>query len=90
MTPPWVLTIACCDIQSEDGIAQTFFWENLNSVMLENEVSKVNFKDFMANSAQTNWNAVRIIYDVSDPSLPMVGRERTCNFHWSQSLDKVM
>jgi hypothetical protein len=49
-----VLTIACCDMQSEDGVAQTLFWENLNSVMLENGVSKVNFMGFMANSAQTN------------------------------------
>src|ERR1700737_2135863 len=84
-----VLTIACCDMQSEDGVAQTFFWKNLNSVMSENGVSKVNFKGFMADSAQANWNAVRKIYGVGDPSLPMVGRERTCLFHWSQSLDKV-
>jgi hypothetical protein len=52
-------------------------------------VSKVNFKGFMADSAQANWNAVRKIYGVGDPSLPMVGRERTCLFNWSQSLDKV-
>jgi hypothetical protein len=49
----------------------------------------VNFKGFMADSAQANWNAVRKIYGVGDPSLPMVGRERTCLFHWSQILDKV-
>ena len=28
-----VLIIACCDMQSDDDVAQTFFWENLNSVM---------------------------------------------------------
>ena len=28
-----VLTIACCDMQSEDGATQILFWENLNSVM---------------------------------------------------------
>ena len=49
-----MLTIVCCDMQSKDGIAQTLFWENLNSVILENEVSNVNFKDFMADSAQVN------------------------------------
>ena len=36
-----VLTIACCDMQSKDGIVQTLFWENLKSVMLENRASKV-------------------------------------------------
>ena len=76
-------------MQSEDGIAQTLFWENLNSVMSENGVSKVNFKGFMADSAHANWSAVRNIYGVGDPSLPMVGCERTYFFHWSQILDKV-
>ena len=52
-------------------------------------MSYVNFKGFMADSAQTNWNAVRKVYDVGDPSLPMVGHECTCIFYWSQSLDKV-
>ncbi len=49
-----VLTIACCDMQFEDGVAQTFLWENLNSFMLENKVSKVNFKGFMDDSAHAN------------------------------------
>jgi hypothetical protein len=84
-----VLTIACCDMQSEDGIAQIFFWENLNSVMAENSVPNVNFKGFMADSAQANWNEVRTIYGDGDPSLPIVARERTCLFHWSASLNKV-
>ena len=84
-----VLTIACCDMQSEDGAAQTLFWENLNVVMAENGVPKTNFKGFMADSAQANWNAVRRVYGDGDPSLPMVARERTCLFHWSASLDKV-
>ena len=33
-----VLSIAYCDMQSENGVAQTLFWENLNSVMLDNRV----------------------------------------------------
>ena len=57
--------------------------------MSENKVSKMNFTAFMADNVQANWNAVRNIYDIGDPSLPMVGSERTCIFHWSQSLDKV-
>jgi hypothetical protein len=43
----------------------------------------------MADSAQTNWNAVRAIYEDGDPSIPMVAREHTCLFHWSASLNKV-
>ena len=79
-----VLTIACCNIQSEDGAAQTLFWKNLNVVMADNGVPNVNFKGFMA-----DWNVVRIIYGDGDPSLPMVAREHTCISNWSASLDKV-
>ena len=32
----------------------------------------------------------RRFYKDSDPSLPMVKCERTCLFHWSMSLDKMM
>ena len=85
-----VLTIACCDMQSKDGTTQIYFWENLNVVMVENDVSKVNFKRFMTDNAQANWNAVRMIYGDGDPTLPMVVRERTCLFHWYASLDNVI
>ena len=57
--------------------------------MAENDVSKVIFKGFMADNAQANWNAVKMIYSDGDPTLPMVAREHTCFFHWSPSLDKV-
>jgi hypothetical protein len=56
-----VLTIACCDMQSKYGVAQTLFWKNLNSVMSKDKVSKVNFKGFMIDNAHANWNAVRKI-----------------------------
>jgi hypothetical protein len=46
--------------------------------MAKNGVPNVNFKGFMVDSAQANWNAVRAIYGDGDPSLPMVPRERTC------------
>ena len=84
-----VLSIACCDMQSENDIVQMLFWENLNSVMSENGVSKTNLKGLMADSAQANWNAVRNIYGVGDPNLLIVGRERTYLLHRSQYLDKL-
>jgi hypothetical protein len=43
---------------------------------------------FMADSAQTNWNIVRIVYGSGDPKVPMEGRECTFFFHWKQSLEK--
>ena len=58
-------------------VQHKIFWENLNIGMAENDVSKVIFKGFMTNSAQTNWNVVIMIYSDGDPTLPMVARERT-------------
>ena len=54
-----VLTIACCDMQFEDDVTQTLFWENLNYVMVENGVSNLNFKGFMADNAHVNWIAIK-------------------------------
>ena len=49
-----VLTIVCCDMQSEDGLVQILFWKNLNSVMAKNGVPNVNFKGFITDSVQAN------------------------------------
>ena len=35
--------------------------------MAKNDVPNVNFKGFMADSAQTDWNAVKLIYSDGDP-----------------------
>ena len=42
----------------------------------------------MADSAQTNWNVVRIIYGSGDAFEKMVDKERTYLFRWMQSLEK--
>ncbi len=83
-----VLTIACCDMQSEDHKAQALFWENLNKVMAENGVPNVNFRGFMADSAGGNWMAVRQVYGTGDPHIPMLDKERSCFFHFMANLDK--
>ena len=62
-----MLTIACRYIQSEDDATQILYWKKLKSVMTKNGVSNVNFKGFMANSAKTNWNAMKTIYGDGDP-----------------------
>jgi len=43
---------------------------------------KSNFKGFMVNSAQGNWNAIKIVYGYGDPSVKMVDNECTCLFYW--------
>jgi hypothetical protein len=48
------MTIASCDMQSEDFDAHIVFWKNLNAVMKRNGVVQPNFKGFMADSAQAN------------------------------------
>ena len=53
-----VMTIAVCDMQSEDCTAQVLFWRNLNLVVQRHGVDDIQFKGFMADSAQANWNAV--------------------------------
>jgi hypothetical protein len=83
-----IMTIACCDFQSEDKDAQVLFWRNLNQVMARHGIPNPYFKGFMADSAQANWNAVRIVYSSGDPSIAIISRERTCFFHWTQSLVK--
>ena len=50
--------------------------------------SSPNFKAFMADSAQANWNAVRIVYGSGDPTMKMVDRERSCLLHWMTSLNR--
>ena len=76
-----VFTIACCDMQFEDGATQTLLWDNSNFVMVENGVSNMIFKGFMEDNAHVNWIAVGLIYDEGDPTLPMVGLGHTCLFH---------
>jgi hypothetical protein len=49
-----VMTIASCDMQSEDFEAQIVFWKNLNAIMERNGVVESNFKGFMADNAQAN------------------------------------
>jgi len=76
-----MLTITICDMQFEDTETQRLMWTKLNETMLKHGFPKPNFKGFMANNAQTNWNMVIIIYGSKDPSVRMVDKEHTCLFH---------
>jgi hypothetical protein len=49
-----VMTIAVCVMQSEDAVAQSVFWKNLNDVMAKHGIPEPMFKGFMADNAQAN------------------------------------
>jgi len=83
-----VMTIAMCDMQSEDMEVQVIMWRSLNEVMRRNGIQFTNFKGFMADSAQANWNTIRIVYGSGDSKIWIVNRERTCLLHWSTSLHR--
>jgi hypothetical protein len=76
-----VMTIAVCDMQSEDAATQMVLWKNLNDVMARYDIHEPKFKGFMTDSAQANWNALRVIYGSGDAMIPMKDQERTCFFH---------
>ena len=63
-------------------------WHGVNGVMADHGIINVNFKGFMRDSARANWQAVRFIYGIGDTKVEMLDRERTCLFHWAQSLKK--
>ncbi len=57
-----VMKIVICNMQFENTKVQCVMWQNLNNVMANNGVSNPNFKGFMVDNVQANWNDVRIIY----------------------------
>jgi hypothetical protein len=63
-------------------------WIELNEMMLKHRFPKLNFKGFMIDNAQANWNAIIIVYGSRDPYVKVVDKECTYLFHWTYSLDK--
>jgi len=82
------MTIAVYDMHSKDYVAQIVFWKNLNSILARHGVFHPKFKGFIADSAQTNSNVLKTIYESSDIHIPMENQERTCLFYWTQSMEK--
>ncbi len=83
-----MFTIVVCDMQSEDTKPQQLMWKKLNEMMLKHRFPKSNFKGFMIDSTQANWNTVKIVSGFGAPSIKMVDKEHNYLFHWSHSLDK--
>jgi hypothetical protein len=63
-------------------------WIKLNMTMMKHIFKKQNFKRFMANNIQVNWNVVKMVYGSIDATVTMVDKEQTSLFHWIQSLNK--
>jgi hypothetical protein len=53
----------------------------LNDTMQKHDFPKPNFKGFMANSAQANWNTIKIVYGLGDLFVRTIDKECTCLFH---------
>lgn len=81
------MTIATCEMKEEDTKSQVLFWEMINSTMEQSDYPPADFHGFMADEAGANWCAVRTVFN-GGPSNAMEDRERTCLFHWKQSLIK--
>jgi hypothetical protein len=63
-------------------------WRKLNQVMFRFGLANPNFKGFIADNAQANWNVVCIVYSFEDAFMKMVDKEQTYSFHWTQMFDK--
>ena len=83
-----VMTIVVYDMRCEAQDAQMRMWQSLLEVMELHGYTNINFKGFMADSAQANFNAVRIVFGFEDPKVPMVNWERTFQFHWKMALER--
>ncbi len=77
-----------CDMQFEDIEAQQIKWTKFTKIMLKHGFTKPNFKRFMVNNIQTNWNAIKIVYGFGDPFIMMVDKECTYLFHRTQSFNR--
>ncbi len=76
-----ITTIAICDMQLEDINVQGMLWRKFKEVILKHDGIKPNFKGFMPKNAKANWNEVKIINGIKDPTVKMVDKEHTCLFH---------
>ena len=81
------MVIAVCDTKEEDTETQILFWNCLNEVLQQQGFPPADFAGFMSDEAGANWAAIRTVFN-EGPDNMMDGRERSCLFHWEQSLQK--
>ena len=80
-----LLTIATCEFRVEDRCAQIEFWKMLNTVVQQSGFPIPEFRGFMADEANANWIAVRTVY-FGGAKKTQPDKERSCTFHWEQSM----
>ncbi len=56
-------------------------WFSLVRVLEKHGVTNPNFKGFMDDSAQANFNVVWRIFGVKDPTIMMLDKKCTCLLH---------
>jgi hypothetical protein len=81
----WPLLFVTCNLNTK---VHQIMWTKLNDMMLKHGFPKPNFKGFMVDNAQANWNTIRIVYGLRELSTTMVDKECTCLFHLTQSLNR--
>lgn len=74
-------------MKDEDSDSQQLFWKMINHVMVKSGYPQADFHGFMADEAQANWRAVRAVFNGGPNNVMEEGRERSCLFHWEQSLN---
>ena len=70
-----VMTICVCDMMYKMADAQEHMWLSMIDLLNRHGVKNINFKGFMADSAQANFNAIRKIFGSGDRSIPIEGKE---------------
>ena len=81
------MVIFICETKEEDTDSQILFWNCLNEVMKQQGHPLADFDGFMADEAGANWIVIRIVFN-GGPDNVLIGRERSCLFHWEKSLQK--
>ncbi len=68
-------------LQFEDVDLQMLMWNAFIRVMKKHDVQNVNFKELIANCAQTNFNAIITLFGSGDSKFPMENQECKCFNH---------
>jgi len=63
-------------------------WSSLVKVLEKHGLKNPNFKGFMVDNVQENFNAVQRIFGLEDAFVSTVNKEHTCLFHWIQWMEK--
>ncbi|KAL3686609.1 hypothetical protein R1sor_009183 [Riccia sorocarpa] len=81
----YLTTIAICELKAEDQESMEIPWIQLNNLMVENGHRQAEFYGFMFDNAEVGWIAVRkVFWNGLHDQKPE--HERTCLFHFEQSL----